>query len=234
MYTYVIADIHGEFEKYRKMLELIEFSDEDTLYVLGDVVDRGPQPMAVLKDMMNRANVYPIYGNHDLLALEVLKKLSVEITEENYASGLDETTLFELQDWQENGGTVTIEDFCRLSRQERADILDYLSEFSLCEAVDTDENTFILVHAGLGNFRKEKKFSEYTVEELVMERNDPDVKYFDDDSVYIVTGHTPTLYFTGKAEIYKSHNNICIDCGACNPQGKLACLCLETMEEFYV
>lgn len=234
MYTYVMSDIHGEYEKYKKMLELIEFSDEDCLFVLGDVVDRGSQPMAVLKDMMSRANVFPIYGNHDLLALVMLKKLSAEITEENYASGLDEEVLNALLDWQENGGTETIKDFCRLSQQERADILDYLSDFSLCEAVDTDENTFILVHAGLGNFRKGKKLSEYTIEELVLERSDPDVKYFDDDSVYIVTGHTPTPYITGKAEIYKSQNNICIDCGAFSKQGKLACLCLETMEEFYV
>ena len=37
--TYVISDIHGCFDRYEKMLEEIEFSDEDTLYVLGDVLD---------------------------------------------------------------------------------------------------------------------------------------------------------------------------------------------------
>ena len=36
--TYVMSDIHGEYDKYRKMLEQIDFCDEDTLYVLGDVV----------------------------------------------------------------------------------------------------------------------------------------------------------------------------------------------------
>ena len=35
--TYVIADIHGDYEKYRRMLEIIGFSDRDTLSVLGDV-----------------------------------------------------------------------------------------------------------------------------------------------------------------------------------------------------
>ena len=39
--TYVMSDIHGCYEKYRAMLENIEFAADDTLYVLGDVLDRG-------------------------------------------------------------------------------------------------------------------------------------------------------------------------------------------------
>lgn len=48
--TYVTSDIHGEHKKYIKMLELIDFCDEDTLYILGDVVDRGAEPMEILLD----------------------------------------------------------------------------------------------------------------------------------------------------------------------------------------
>ena len=234
MHTYVMSDIHGEYEKYKKMLELIKLSDEDDLYILGDVVDRGPQPMAVLKDMMSRANVFPIYGNHDLLALVMMKKLSEEITEGTLKQVPDQETIEALNDWQKHGGTETFTDFCGLNLSERLDIIDYLSDFSIFETVSVGENTFILVHAGLGNFSKEKKLSEYSLEELVLDRNDPDIKYFDDDHIFIVTGHTPTQCITGKAKIYKSNNNICIDCGAFDPQGKLACLCLDTMEEFYV
>lgn len=29
---YVISDLHGEYEKYKKMLSLINFKDEDVLY----------------------------------------------------------------------------------------------------------------------------------------------------------------------------------------------------------
>ena len=39
---YVMSDIHGEYERYLAMLEQIAFSQDDTLFVLGDVVDRGP------------------------------------------------------------------------------------------------------------------------------------------------------------------------------------------------
>ena len=38
---YVIADPHGEYGRFLRMLTEIAFSAEDTLYILGDVVDRG-------------------------------------------------------------------------------------------------------------------------------------------------------------------------------------------------
>ena len=40
---YAIADLHGAYDRYLWMLEEIGFSDADTLYILGDVVDRGGQ-----------------------------------------------------------------------------------------------------------------------------------------------------------------------------------------------
>ena len=42
---YVLGDIHGCYDKYEEMLKRIRFSDDDTLFVLGDVVDRGPEPV---------------------------------------------------------------------------------------------------------------------------------------------------------------------------------------------
>lgn len=234
MATYVMSDIHGEYEKYRRMLAQIAFSDHDELFVLGDVVDRGGKPVDVLLDMMGRENVFPLFGNHDLLAYDLLRKLSVEITEDNYAPQLDAETMNELLDWLQDGGQTTLEAFRKLDAAVQADVLEYLSSFSLCEAVDVGDRTFILVHAGLGSFRKGKKLREYTAVELLSMRPDFDFRYFEDKSVFVVTGHTPTLTITGKAEIYHSHNNICIDCGAHYKGGRLACLCLDTMEEFYV
>ncbi len=231
---YAMSDIHGKYDKYISMLELIGFSDEDTLFVLGDVVDRGEEPIKVLKDMMGRPNVYPLMGNHDYMALNVLKKLAVNITEQNYAEQVDASVIHMLMDWVGEGGATTIEKFRELDFSERADILDYIEEFSFYEVVDVGENTFIMVHSGLGNFRKDKKLSEYSPYELLMMRSDPDEKHFDDDTIFVVSGHTPTKHFSGKFEIYKSNNNIHIDCGACFKDGRLACLCLDTMEEFYV
>ena len=46
---YVISDIHGEYDLFMKMLEKIKFQDTDTLYILGDILDRGPNPIHLWK-----------------------------------------------------------------------------------------------------------------------------------------------------------------------------------------
>ena len=84
--NYVISDIHGHYDKYLQMLKKINFQEEDNLYVLGDVLDRGPDGIKILQDMMMRLNVIPILGNHEYMALMVLERLCVEVREDNYDS----------------------------------------------------------------------------------------------------------------------------------------------------
>ncbi len=232
MSIYVMSDIHGEYDKYIKMLELIGFSDEDELYVLGDVIDRGEEPVKVLSDMASRPNVYPIVGNHELMAMAVLDTILKEVTE-NSVREFDSNIMLGLMEWMENGGETTLKQLKKLSNSKRLDLLDYLSEFSPCEVVDVGEKTFILVHSTLGNFSPDKKLRDYQLHELAEIRADYDRRLFDDESIFIVSGHTPTQFINGKAEIYHSCNNIDIDCGA-TFGGKLACLRLDDMKEFYV
>lgn len=231
---YVMADLHGEYDKFLAMLRKIKFSDEDVLYIIGDIVDRGPQPVRILQDISMRFNVYPILGNHEVMAFYTLKKLVEEITEENYDTQIDEETMQGLLEWQMNGGNSTIAEFKELTQDERMDLLEYMEEFTTYEIVEVRDKIFLLVHAGLGNFSEEKTMEDYTLSELVFSRCDYERQYFKDPSIYLVTGHTPTLAINGKPEIYKKNNNICIDCGAVFTEGRLACLCLDTMEEFYV
>ncbi len=230
---YVMSDLHGEYEKYVKMLELIEFTDEDELFVLGDTADRGERPVDILLDMMERPNVCHLMGNHDLMALDILKVLSAKITEENYDTLSRKDFSEEMREWLAMGGEPTLKQFISLTKEQRADVLDYISDFSLYEAIDVEDKTYIMTHAGLGSFRKDKKLSEYTARELLMYRTDPNAEYYDDKGIYIISGHTPVYFFTGKSEIIKCGNNIMVDCGAA-AEGKLGCLCLDTMEEFYV
>lgn len=67
-----MSDLHGEKYRYDAMLEMIQFSGEDTLYILGDVVDRGPNGIDILRDIMQRPNVHLILGNHEDLLLGTL------------------------------------------------------------------------------------------------------------------------------------------------------------------
>ena len=73
---YAMSDLHGCYDKYTKMLEKINFSDNDTLYILGDIVDRGPDGIKIWQDIIKRKNVTALRGNHDFLAYHLLKILS--------------------------------------------------------------------------------------------------------------------------------------------------------------
>ena len=121
---YIVGDIHGCYQQYQMLLEKIQFSEKDELYVLGDVVDRGPEPIKVLQDMMKRTNVIFILGNHDFIMYTLMKKLSVEITEENYDKHLTTELLLDYNLWLQDGGRVTAEQFSKLSYSEKMDMLD--------------------------------------------------------------------------------------------------------------
>ena len=231
--TYVMSDLHGQYQKYLKMLDTIHFSDDDDLYILGDVVDRGPQPAELLQDMSMRPNVFPILGNHDMMASHLLKKLCVEITNENYASQLTPDILKALAMWQMDGGQATLDSFRKFSADERDALIDYLDEFPPYEIVEVSGNQFILVHGGIPYEKRNLPLDEQSVQELVTERPDYSQRYF--NNAYLVTGHTPTVYlgeaYSGK--IFRANGHIAIDCGA-GFDMPLGCIRLDDFQEFYI
>ena len=48
MSTYVLSDLHGQYDKFMDMLKLTKFNDNDKMYILGDIFDRGPDPLKIL------------------------------------------------------------------------------------------------------------------------------------------------------------------------------------------
>ena len=69
MATYIIGDLHGCYRGLQRLLELIDFSDEDTLYLCGDLVNRGPESLEVLRYVKNLGNCQVVLGNHDFHCL---------------------------------------------------------------------------------------------------------------------------------------------------------------------
>ena len=231
--TYVMADVHGQYEKYKKMLEKINFSDSDTLYILGDVVDRGEHPAKILYDMSMRPNVFPIMGNHEHMARYMLEKLCTEITAENCETHLTEKDIEIMALWDINGGKTTVDDFYRFGAEDREYLLDYLSEFSPYEEVSVGGKDFVLVHGGLPDFSPEKPLYCYNEAAMLYHRTDYTKRYYPDK--YLVTGHVPTCNIDEAYDgrIYIANGHIAIDCGA--GHGKpLGCIRLDDMKEFYV
>ncbi len=231
--TYVISDIHGEYDKFVELLKKIKFKDTDTLYILGDVVDRGPHPIKTLLMLMNMPNVICLVGNHELMALECLEFLMKEITDKSIDE-MDENMINNLLTWQANGSSTTLDEFYELDADLKQDVIDFIKDFSIYEEVKVEGRNYLLVHAGLGNYSPENDIEDYSLHDLVWARADYDTQYFED--TYVVTGHTPTQIIEGNPRpgyIYKKNNHIAIDCGAHFPGGRLAAICLDTGEEFY-
>jgi len=74
MKTYVIGDIHGEYDKLEKVLELSKFDyDNDLLIGLGDIVDRGANWIKCVDILLKIKNRIDIRGNHDAVFLHYIK-----------------------------------------------------------------------------------------------------------------------------------------------------------------
>ena len=106
--NYVISDIHGCYKEVKTLLKNIGFSSADTLFGLGDMVDRGPDPIGVLRLMASYPNIYPLAGNHEFIMMSILQKLMQEISEDNIESTLTEEFLHKYNLWIEDGGATTI------------------------------------------------------------------------------------------------------------------------------
>lgn len=228
---YAMSDIHGCFDKYRAMLSEIGFKSTDTLYVLGDVIDRGPDGVKILRDMNMRPNVFPILGNHEFTAAVCLPWLTQEITEQSLAS-LTDDQIGALGEWMTNGGEPTIRSLWKLSPEERQDILEYFREMELYAQVEAGDKSFVLTHAALENFDPEKPLNAYELQDFLFGRPGPEALCYPDK--ILVFGHTPTRLLCGQDKIFRNGNMIDIDCGCVFKGGRLGCLCLDTLEEFYV
>ncbi len=73
MATYLIGDVQGCDQPLQRLLDTIDFSpSRDTLYLLGDLVNRGPGSLAVLRRLMALGtSAQCLLGNHDLHLLAV-------------------------------------------------------------------------------------------------------------------------------------------------------------------
>ena len=235
--TYAVSDIHGCYDKYRKLLKKIDFGSEDTLYVLGDVIDRGPAGFRILLDMASQPNIVNLLGNHEAMAIEALPGILRCIGEEEDMFTEDEADAVDL--WFYNGGELSFADLLWLNEDEAQRVIDYMNSMPLYKEIDVGGRKFILLHGGLENFSESRPLTDYEPEEILWCRPEPDTVYYLDN--YVIFGHTPVQLLCngfgeedGTAKIFHNKKAIDIDCGCAFPGGQLACLCLDTMEEFYV
>lgn len=242
MNTYLIADIHGMNDKFQDMLFKIKFSESDRLYIIGDVIDRGPDGVKILQQIMNTKNMYMMPGNHELMMIQS----SLLATDEEKKTIPNLKAIRE--NWIEtNGGYPTMKALYDLPDHGES-IIKWVSKrfaYTIHRIEVTDGRKFMLCHG----------WPSYSVAEPARHISDcvwgrPKNQYaspeVDLKGATLVIGHTPVINLVSYQEeldIVKSHckilhapNFIDIDCGCGHnqPYTRLACINIDTMEEFYV
>ena len=138
-----IGDIHGCKIVLEKMLFLkLQITKEDSIYLLGDLIDRGPDSKGVIDTVLalekDGYNIHTLLGNHE---------------EMMFQSVLDETYFTR---WVRNGGAETLKSFGVKNYSEIPE--KYLAFFDRAKYyVETDK--YIFVHAGL-DFDAENIFED--------------------------------------------------------------------------
>lgn len=218
MSTYVMSDLHGEYDKFIQMLTKIGFSNDDKLIIIGDIFDRGEKPLQILDYILNKDNIELLLGNHELMFMEAYNGYGVK-------------------NWiHYNGGNTTFKAMAKRGDKYMEMLYKYLEKLDIVKVIDN----YILVHAG---FYMPRNYKDLTIDELLKQQtidynlwnrdwiNNPKKL----DNYTIIVGHTPAFFIDdGAPKINYLNGHICIDCGATFNGGKLACLRLDDLQEFYI
>lgn len=111
--VYVVSDIHGNMQRWQSIKRQIKLKPTDHLYILGDVVDRYPDGLKILREIMKAPNMTLLKGNHEYMMQQYF---------ETGCDGHCERL------WYNNGGYCTRSAFKHCRKEYRKEILDYLKE----------------------------------------------------------------------------------------------------------
>ena len=195
MSIYVCSDIHGQYGLYIKMLETIGFSDKDRLYIIGDLIDRGPGSIEMLRDVMGRENVLCLFGNHEMMMTDHLHRIH------------------ERDFWlnPSNGGVVTLGAFLKLDEEEQTKILDFIDGMYFQYELEIEGERFLLSHSDFFENEGTVKWRDYPGNVILHKVwNSPwrqweyiPIEKYEKDSRMHVIGHVPVQYF------FKGKNDSC-------------------------
>jgi len=138
-----ISDIHGCAKTFKKLThEVLALSDEDTLYLLGDYINKGPDSRGVLDLIFeyrkSGLRLHCLRGNHEQYLIDALNDPGKEMT------------------FLSRGGVETLSSFGVRTILDIPKIyLDFITDLPLFLYLDN----YLMIHAGL-NFELEDPFSD--------------------------------------------------------------------------
>jgi len=168
---FVIGDIHGCFKTFNVLTEqLLKINKDDTVYLLGDYIDRGPSSKQVVDKIIELQaqgyDINPIMGNHERMLLDST------ISDKHF------------NEWQKNGCETTLKSF---GIPDILSLEKHYLEFFQALPYYYELKNFILIHAGL-NFAIENPMTD--TDAMLWTRN----REFDAEKTggrKLIVGHTP-------------------------------------------
>ena len=222
---YCISDIHGYYGLFCRLLEKIKFGGGDRLYVLGDIIDKGPDGIRLAKLLFSMPNAHCIAGNHEYDFLKYYHALMKQTEDYDFV-------LEKLRNYFTDG---------HLLDWETVDRFEGLPFY-----VETEN--FIGVHAGVPvEDGKLLPLSQATCNQLVYDRCFKDEDILPQNCKCVLYGHTPVRYLTNRDEILLYPRNaalqgssniadyckIHLDTGV-DLSGVLGCFAVNNCRSFYV
>ena len=259
MATYAMSDIHGHYDEFCELLDKIAFGSTDQLYILGDIIDKGPKVPDMLDYAINNKpdNVHFLLGNHEDLA-------------RSFFDGTDTEGL-----WFYNGGLETLDE---IDWHDRANYINpklptFLRSLKPYIVIEVNKQNWLLVHAGINvaaldptlpyiEFNAEYGYNEqlYDLTEYKCGIQDALTMLWDRQNYISWKGAMPLPTVSGHTNVNSSifdrynishwktnypngikhyRNRYLIDCGAAyygsyKERSRLAALRLDDLKEFYV
>lgn len=219
---YVISDIHGHFDEFMEMLKMIDFKDEDELYVLGDCIDKGPKSLDTLLYCLEHNNIHMCLGNHEHMMYQYIRS----IKQDNWY----DKKYYQAQWFGNNFGRKTYDQYMKLPPYKREQIYRKLYNMPICfPDVIVEDKTYYLVHSSPLKVNEEgipctNNCKDDEIENSVWARYVMSV-----EGKIVMHGHT----ICEDEKIHFGDNVINIDCGAA-ADWTLGCLRLDDFKEYYI
>jgi serine/threonine protein phosphatase 1 len=111
MSTYVFSDVHGHRAALERVLERVSPTSDDRVFCLGDMIDRGPDPVGVIAVVRSLPHVCVLMGNHEDLMLSYL-----DDPEDGSAA----------MNWGINGGSITSDALDALPKEDADELVGWV------------------------------------------------------------------------------------------------------------